>query len=242
MAEAARLLGAGERATVEQIARAAKTSRTTFYRSFPSRADLVTALKLEPEVDTGRRILEAAARLLQQQPLSQLSMDELASVAGVSRANLYRLFPGKGALFRGMLIAFSPFEPVMRFLDANDNRPPEEMIPALVLTAYHAVAARAGIARTLIFEVTSPTDDARQAFGETGLQVIARLVAYLGKQMEAGRLRRIHPLLALQALIAPVMMLVLSGGLLGSTGIERPGGDQAVSQLASLWLKGMAPG
>jgi len=39
-------------------------------------------------------------------------MDELAEASSVSRATLYRLFPGKSALFREVIQTFSPWEAV----------------------------------------------------------------------------------------------------------------------------------
>src|SRR5438874_4507992 len=88
---AARLFEAGGQPSVAAIARAAAVSRTTFYRTFPSPADLVRSLALEPEPRTAERVLEPARQLLETESLAALSMDELAQRAGISRANLYRL-------------------------------------------------------------------------------------------------------------------------------------------------------
>src|ERR1700687_6477461 len=111
MNEAARLLSRDRQSSIDEIATAAGVSRTTFYRAFPSRADLLHALEVQPEPDTRQRVLDASIQMLRKQSLKDLSMDELASEAGISRANLYRLFPGKSALFRAILLAYSPFEP-----------------------------------------------------------------------------------------------------------------------------------
>src|SRR5829696_8607294 len=72
-----------------------------------------------------------------QEGLAELSMDELATQAGVSRATLYRLVPGKEALFAELVRTFSPFEPIAAVLQAMGNRPPAEVIPAVA----HAMAA-----------------------------------------------------------------------------------------------------
>lgn len=60
------------------------------------------------------RILAAAFELLGQSGLADLSMDGLAVRANVSRATLYRLFPGKPALFRELIKTFSPWELIAR--------------------------------------------------------------------------------------------------------------------------------
>src|SRR5205814_9047756 len=148
MREATRVLARGGQPSVAEIAKAAGVSRTTFYRAFASRAGLLQALELEPEPGARQRVLEVAARLLRTQTLTDLSMDELASEAGISRANLYRLFPGNAALFRAILIAYSPLEPVLAFFDRIGARPPDQVIPEPVLTAYRTVAERACIVRT----------------------------------------------------------------------------------------------
>jgi len=242
MNEATRLLALGEQPSVDAIARAAGVSRTTFYRAFASRAELFAQLKLEPEPGTRRRILDAAYELLQRQTLADLSMDELAVASRISRANLYRLFPGKSALFQALLVAYSPFEPVMALFERMGDRPPEEFIPELVLTAYRTVVGKSGVARTLLLEVTSMSPETQQPFAETGLRAVGLLAGYLQTQMQAGRLRTMHPILALQSLVGSVIMHVLSAPVLGQSMPHIPTGEAAVAELAQIWLRGMRPG
>ncbi len=237
MREATRLLGQDGQASVGQIALAARVSRTSFYRAFSSRAELLRTLEMEPEPDGRMRVLEAALVMLRRRALADLSMDELAVEAGVSRANLYRLFPGKAALFRAIVLAYSPFEPVMALFSRVGERPPDEVIPELVRTAYRTMAGRTGIVRTLIFEATSMTPETQQTFGETGLRAFGTLAMYLAGQMDAGRLRRVPPLIALQSLIGGVMFHLLSEPLFA--GMTEVNGEQAVTQLAENWLRGM---
>jgi len=241
MREAARLYEAGEPPSVDAIAEAAGVSRTTLYRIFPSRAALLDTLAIAPEPGTRQRILEAALRLLASRSLSDLSMDELAAEAGVSRANLYRLFPGKSALFRAILLAYSPFEPVMALLARAAGRPPDEVIPQVVLAAYRTVARHRGIVRTLLLEITSMAPETQQVFAETGVRAFATFGGYLATQMTAGRLRRMHPMLALQGLVGSVILHLLAEPVFGQAGMDAPSGEEAILQLAQLWLRGMRP-
>src|SRR2546429_5734519 len=241
MHEAARLLSRDRQSSIDDIATAAGVSRTTFYRAFPSRAELLHALEVQPAPDTRQRVLDASIRMLRSQTLKDLSMDELAAEAGFWRATLYRLFPGKSALFRAILVAYSPFEPVMAVFARAGDRPPEEVIPEIVLAAYRTVAGRSGIVRTLLLEVTSMTPELTQAFAETGLRAFAAFAQYLAGQMAAGRLRRMHPMLAVQSLVGGLMFHMLAGAGLRPGAIDPPPRGGVAPQFPPYSPRGQRP-
>jgi AcrR family transcriptional regulator len=202
---------------------------------------LLRAIEVQPEPDTRQRVLDASIRMLGRQTLKELSMDALATEAGVSRANLYRLFAGKSALFKAILLAYSPFEPVMAVFARAGDQPPEAVIPEVVLTAYRTVTEHTGIVRTLLLEVTSMTPDFAQAFAETGLVAFRTFGQYLAGQMAAGRLRRMHPMLAVQSLVGGVMFHLLAAPVMTQATVDVPAGEEVVLQFAHLWLRGMRP-
>src|SRR5207244_13274222 len=68
--------------------------------------------------------------------LGRLSMDELADRAGVSRATLYRLVPGKAGLLTDLIAAYSPLETLRRLLSYRHEAPPAERWPGVALNAY----------------------------------------------------------------------------------------------------------
>src|SRR5215207_8684614 len=184
-----------------------------------------------------------------QRGLAELSMDELATRAGVSRATLYRLVPGKEALFAELVRRFSPFEPIAAVLEAMGERPPAEVIPAVAQAMAAAMEGHIGLLLQLLLEVSRSDPDHNADANQDAAQAMRTLplvAHYLDQQMAAGRLRRMDPVLAVQALIGPIVMHLLARSQAGSqSGPDRGmplALEAAVGELVGLWLRAMTPG
>jgi AcrR family transcriptional regulator len=242
----ARVLGAAadvlERdpaATMAQLAAAAGVSRATVHRHFRTRADLLAALDVEPETDTRDRVLAAAADLVGRAGLATLSMDDVAARAGVSRASVYRLFPGKAALFEALITTYSPFRPVVDRLEQIRDRPPEEVVPEIYRLAAPIAAANIGILRAVFTEVTAGSPDAIAGAGRPILGMVRALGGYLAQQMAAGRIRRMDPTLAVQAVFGPLVFHILTRPYAKQiAGLDVPL-PEAVEHLSAVALAGL---
>jgi len=232
----------GERPIVAQVISRAGVSRATFYRTFGSRRRLLQELELEPEPDLSRRVLDAAAELLARDGLARLSMDELAARAGVSRASLYRVYPGKSALFAAMVKAFAPIDVVVETIERLQEGPPAEVMPQLAVTVWRAISDHLGVVRPLLFEVAALGPDVRETVVEEAApRVLGSLGRYMVAQMEAGRLRRAHPLIAIQSFVGPIIVHVLLQPMVSEgLGIEVDS-EVAVREFALNWVRGMTP-
>jgi len=228
------------KATVTELASAAGVSRASFYRHFPSREALLQALEVTPEPGARKRIVTAAVQLVGDAGVRALSMDDLADRAGVSRATLYRLFPGKAALLLALVEEYSPLEPVARLLEERADDPPEVLMPELARAANRAVAGRTGLMRALFFEVSGLSAETEEVAAQAIGRVVGLMVRYIGAEMAAGRLRRMHPLLALQSFIGPVLFHILTRPLADRVLQLDIDGEAAVTQLADTWLRAMA--
>lgn len=234
------------RATVNDFVHAAGVSKTSFYRAFRSRAALLEALGLSPTRDARERILRFALDMVGAKGLAGLSMDELADRAGVSRATVYRLFPGKPSLFTALVHAYTPLDPVIAVVNERQDEPPEAVMPEVARTVYRTVVGgdedRTGLLRALFSEVTSLAPAAEEATRETLVNVVGALAGYILTQMAAGRLRSMHPLLALQSFIGPIFFHLMTRRAAAAVlGVEMDE-EQAVTELAQAWLRGMRIG
>lgn len=245
LGQARGLIREGKRVTVDQIARSAGVSRTSFYRAFESRDALLEALEVTPEPGARQRLLDAALEMVGAHGLSALSMDELAERAEVSRATLYRLFPGKSALFTALVTTYSPLEPVIETLTAMRDQPPEVVMPAIARTVYRTTygrgADRTGLIRALFFEVTGLAPDTEEAARLAIGKVVGAAMLYLTAQMAEGRLRPMHPMLALQSFVGPIVFHVMTRAAAERVlGLDIEG-EKAVTELAETWLRAMKP-
>ena len=229
--------------SMAEVARAAGVSLRQLYRQFGSREALLQALDIEAAPGARARILEAALALLGRVSLAELSMDELAAMADVSRATLYRIFPGKSALFRELIATYSPWESIARVLDECLNpldADPTEVIPKVARALADALAGRAGVLLRMVFEMSRGQPDTAEGVQRSMLRGLPDLIQYLAQQMAAGRLRTVHPVLALQMLAGPLVAHELTRPLAALVGFEASR-DAVADQVAALWLTAMSP-
>ena len=240
--EAARLeIAADAHAPVLRIARTAGVSRATLYRHFGSRDALLATIDQQAPPSARARILDAAQEMLLRGSLADLSMNELARAAGVSRATLYRLFPGKPALLRAMIDAYSPFQAMHDVLAAQYDDPPSVVLPLLAQAILGASEGRVGLMRAVLHEATSGSPSTLAGIRPVLGPALGAFAQYLARQMSAGRMRPMDPFLALQAFIGPIYFHLTTRQTLGAIVDLRIGVEDAVDELVLATLEGLAP-
>ena len=238
MSAAREVLAADAGAPVAEIADRAGVSRATFYRHFGSRASLLQSVALEPRPDSRARILAAAKDMLVTTSLAELSMEDLAKAAGVSRGSLYRIVPGKGALLRALIETYSPFEAVRGIVAEHHDDPPEVVLPMIGRAVVGVAGERLGLMRAIFHEVTAGGGTA-DVMGPLFEQTLGLLAEYIAGQMAAGRMRPMHPILALQAFVGPIFFHLMTRPTIDRVVPWPDNAEAAVDALVGSALEGL---
>lgn len=241
MSAAREVLADDATAPVAVIAERAGVSRATFYRHFGSRESLLRSVSLEPQPAAETRILSAARDMLLRTSLAELSMEELAAAAGVSRGTLYRVMPGKTALLQRLIEVYSPFEAVRAILAEHREDPPDIVFPLIGRAVVGVAGERQGLMRAIFHEVTSGSGPAVDALRPVFEATLGALAEYIGRQVAAGRIRPMHPLLALQAFIGPIFFHLMTRPVVDRIVGLPMDSEAAVDRLVASALEGLAP-
>lgn len=226
---------------MDQLAAAAGVGVRTLYRLFGSREALLREAGCHLEPGARQRILDAALEQVGRRGLAQLSMEDLAAAGGVSRATLYRMFPGKAALFGELVRVFSPWGPVADVLDSMPDGHPAEVMPVVARAIAQAMDGRAGLLLRVVFELLDGDPDTTDGARHSMARGLPDLVGYLSDQMRAGRLRPMHPVLAFHLLAGPIVVHLLTRPLATQfAGFTVPPAA-VLDEITQAWLRAMTP-
>ena len=235
------VLAGGGAPSMDEIALAAGVSRAALYALFGSRAALLNAIGADVPPSVAERILTAAGELVAERGFGGLSLDEVAQRSGVSRATVYRLYPGKAALYREVVQNYLPTDEAFQMMDSMADQPPNKVMATLARSLAHAGEVRIGVLRSVLFEVSGGPGGGNEEFLDEAYLNVQVVIRYLERQMEAGRFRKVDPVLAMQAFLAPVMFHAVSRPVLEQYGLLNLSLDDAVQELTEGWLRAMAP-
>ena len=93
----------------------------------------------------------------------------------------------------------------------------------------------------MVFELTQGNPDTAEAMRHTMARGLPDLVGYLSRQMEAGRLRRMHPILAFQLLAGPIVVHQLTRPLAEPLIAFSQSESELLDEILQAWLRASLP-
>ncbi len=226
--------------TMDALAAQVGLSRASLYAMFGNRDGLLEQAGMPAPPTVPERLLQAGAAVLAERGLVGLSVDEAAQRAGVSRAVAFRLFPGKGTLFQELLRSYVPMRETLDLLHAMPSAPPEVVIPELARSLLRTAPLGVGVLRAVLFELRGNEAEFSDALGES-LAAYGVLAGYLEAQMAAGRLASMHPYLAVQLFVGPILLHLLNQEMAAEQVGFTIGTEEAAATFAGAWLRAMKP-
>jgi AcrR family transcriptional regulator len=176
----------------------------------------VAAAKHDEYAEARRdQILEAALHLFSRQGFAESSVDEIAAEAGLGKATLYLYFPSKEDLLRKLVDHFRLVPDIGAMVESIRNMPPATGIPRLVAAIWRQLKERKEIAHVLVREVFSNPERARLYTEQVRLPGRYLLARYLESWMKRGKLKRLNPEAASQALFGMLWYFLQSQELMG---------------------------
>ena len=178
----------------------------------------------------------ALLRLLEEgRPFKDLTVDELARAAGLSRTAFYFYFPGKNQVLMAAAseIADEYFAVVDRWWSGEG--PPEELVRAALQGVVDAYVGHQAVARTSV-EVATYDSEFATFYSAMVERFVTATAEQLRRDRDAGRLRDVDPDVTAETLVW--MMERCNYVLIGLRG--RPP-EQVVEALTGVWLHALYP-
>jgi len=233
--------------SVDAMAAAAGISKATFYRIFPAKEAVRQALLaagVAPERldarDGREAVLDAAMDLFATQGYAAATVEAIAQAAGLSKAGFYWHFESKEAVFAAVIARYAPFTTVERIVIEGEGvgDDPYLVLTRILTAVVAAITPRFALFRTIMLEAfQNPAMGAAVARNVLGV-VLPIIGGYLTRQMAAGHIRQMHPALAIQSLIGPLFIHLLTREMFASQFAVAPPIETVIAHIVTTFLDG----
>ena len=204
--------------SVQAVAAEAHVSRQTVHHYFGGLRGLRAALTAEgmdvsnaADEPTRDRLIDAAQRLLSRPGSGIVSIEAVATEAGLTKGAYYHHFGDRAELLRAVARRVSPVEEMRAQIEPSIGLSAREGLVAIARAYYSAMRARADLVRNLAANSSQDPELARAVMSEIIGQGAPLMVAWFALQTQKGELRPIDPALLIQGLFGPVFLLIVLG-------------------------------
>jgi AcrR family transcriptional regulator len=224
--------------SLTKIAQTIGVSRSTLVRRLNgSRQALDEAVRAAGIDPGGRpvrvRAIEAAACLISERGLANVTLDSVADAADCSVHSLYAIFGNRDELFAAIYERYSPFHDVLR-ISTDPSASVEETVAELYKTTSVTLTREPRVATAMLSDLLgNPQGIAARIFARYFPRVRASVGRWLEYHVNAGRIRDIPTPLLLQQLLGPMLAHILMRPAL-ATEVNL---DQACAEFTAAFLR-----
>jgi AcrR family transcriptional regulator len=186
--------------------------------------------------DRERAILDTAERLLEERPLSEISVDDLAKGAGISRPSFYFYFPSKDAVVLTIIdrLVADAADGREEILTALTERGPRVGLRESLENLYGAFRSRPGVVRAGS-ELRASNQEARDLWAAVMESWVADVTAVIEFQRERGAAPPGPPAREMAIALVQMNERAQYATLLGEEpSLDR---DRALDVLIEIWLR-----
>ncbi len=186
---------------------------------------------------TEARILDAATQLFSRQGFHGTSTREIARLADVNEATLFRNFENKEKLFWAALKSSLSSIRLRRELKValETDKPPEVVVPMIVEFLVHMALYQPEVMRLLYFSVLELEAGAEPVYRNQVGPMFEMLRAYLSRCVDRHRLRAVDSAIACVGLVSSVLAHQGLHRLLTGTVLPYKNAEETISAYSKFW-------
>ncbi|RJL22812.1 TetR/AcrR family transcriptional regulator [Bailinhaonella thermotolerans] len=193
-----------------------------------------------------RQILDAAKQVFLRNGYVGASMDEVASIASVSKQTVYKHFTDKEQLFTQLILdTTTDVDQITQLIAATvgDTRDLERDLGELARRFLGALLRPEVLRmRRLVIAEADRFPDLGRAWYEQGFERgLATLAGCFGRLMDRGLLRREDPLLAANHFVGLLLWIPLNHAMFAGAGYPRAEADRLAAAATDAFLRAYAP-
>lgn len=214
--------------TMDSLAEAAGVSRATAYRQIKSREALLKELEqrgldVGDRADVRERIMQAAAQLFPRVGLEAATVENIAELAGVGSATVYRHFGDKAALIKAFLSTQTPRRAVWSLAKkpSGDLRSDLEQLGR---TALEYMKSNSGMFRLALI-MDQRNSGMLAELAKSPDRTVHACAALLGHYIDRGELAPREPYVLARAFLGILISYGLFEALIGTQGDTEPERD-----------------
>ena len=193
------------------------------------------------KVKTRERILETAVKLFSEKGFNGTTTKEIAELAGVNEALIFRYFSTKRELYSAIIERKIKEEPRLEIpLEGlQDTRDDCEVFESLARRMIERARMDSAFIRILYFSALEGHELSTMFF-ETYVSYLRKLLSdYIEKGINEGLFRRVNSFLAGRAFIGMVANYIIARELFGEKGNEKPTDEDVIGCFTDIFLYGI---